>query len=91
MNFLFSAFAIVAIIFMAVFIFLGIWIFVIILKSFRQQRYHNYILQKIYQEICKTKDKNKNSTQDYSYLIGEEDFDITNNEDIENQNISNNE
>lgn len=89
MEYLFGAFAIVSIIFMCVFMFLGIWLFVVALKSFRQQRYNNYILEKIYQKISKisdnlSEDSNKNN---YSYLIGEEDFDIV--DDKNNPKIDN--
>lgn len=89
MEYLFGAFAIVSIIFMCVFMFLGIWLFVVALKAFRQQRYNNYILEKIYQKISKisdnlSEDSNKNN---YSYLIGEEDFDIV--DDKNNPKIDN--
>ena len=47
-------------IFLIVFIFIGIWLFIIALKSYRQLRYKNYILEKIYQKI----DFNHNSKND---------------------------
>lgn len=79
MNYLLGAFAIVSIVFMCLFMFLGIWLFVIALKAFRHQRYRNYILEKIYQNISKISDNLSNDKNDYSYLIGEEDFDILDN------------
>lgn len=88
MDILTGAFLIVAIIFMCVFIFIGIWSFIVFLKSFRQSRYRNYILEKIYQKLSiisdsLSKDDGKNN---YAYLTGEEDiFEI--NED--NKNIDN--
>ncbi|MBE6072737.1 MAG: hypothetical protein E7208_12440 [Clostridium butyricum] len=78
MKYLFGAFAIVSIIFMCVFMFLGIWLFVVALKAFRHQRYHNYILEKIYQQLSKISDvlSSEVNKNDYSYLIGEEDFNL---------------
>ncbi len=89
MEFLTGAFLIVSMLFMCVIMFIGIWSFIVYLKSFRQTRYRNYILEKIYQKISKISDdlgdeENKNN---YSYLIGEEDFDLTN--DTDNDKISN--
>ncbi len=60
MSILYGATCIVGIIFMCVFIFIGIWLFIIALKSYRQLRYKNYILEKIYQKI----DFNHNSKND---------------------------
>ena len=78
MKYFFGAFALVSIIFMCVFMFLGIWLFVVALKAFRHQRYHNYILEKIYQQLSKISDilSSKENKNDYSYLIGEEDFNL---------------
>lgn len=88
MDILTGAFLIVAIIFMCVFIFIGIWSFIVFLKSFRQSRYRNYILEKIYQKLSIISDSlSKNDEKNnYAYLTGEEDiFEI--NED--NKNIDN--
>ena len=89
MKYLFGAFAIVSIVFMCVFMFLGIWLFVVALKAFRHQRYRNYILEKIYQKISRISDSlsEENNKNDYSYLIGEEDFDIV--DDKNNSKIDN--
>ena len=51
MEFLTGAFLIVSIVFMCVFMFIGIWSFVVYLKSYRQKRYQNYILEKISQKL----------------------------------------
>lgn len=51
MSILYGATCIVGIFFMCVFIFIGIWLFIVALKSYRQLRYKNYILEKIYQKI----------------------------------------
>lgn len=51
MAFLFGAACIMAMIFMAVFMFIGIWLFIVALKAFRQLKYKNYILEKIYQKL----------------------------------------
>lgn len=51
MSILFGASCIVAIIFMATFMFIGIWLFITALKAYRQLKYKNYILEKIYQKL----------------------------------------
>ena len=82
MSILYGATCIVGIIFMCVFIFIGIWLFIIALKSYRQLRYKNYILEKIYQKI----DFNHNSKNDSIDFFNlndnsdnDEDFDIKEN------------
>ena len=70
MNYLVGTFIIVSILFMCVFMFLGIWLFIVALKAFRQQRYRNYILEKIYQKISKISDSlsEENNKNDYLSL-----------------------
>jgi len=51
MSILYGATCVVGIIFMLTFMFVGIWLFIIALKSFQQLRYKNYILEKIYQKL----------------------------------------
>lgn len=51
MNFLLGTFAIIGILFMITFMFIGIWLFIVALKAFHQLRYKNYILEKIYQKL----------------------------------------
>lgn len=89
MEFLTGTFIIVAILFMSVFMFIGIWSFVVYLKSYRQSRYQNYILEKIHQKLTSISDKMSESdskNNNYSYLTGEEDiFEIEENtKDINN-------
>ena len=54
MSFLYTTVSIVGIIFMTIFSFIGIWLFVVALKTFRQLKYRNYILEKIYQKLDNT-------------------------------------
>ncbi|MGG7178806.1 hypothetical protein ACQPU1_14520 [Clostridium paraputrificum] len=70
MSILFGATCILAILFMATFMFIGIWLFIVALKAFRQLRYKNYILEKIYQKL----DNLGNKTQDETNDIVTEDF-----------------
>ena len=51
MSILYGATCIVGIVFMSVFIFIGIWLFIIALKAYHQLKYKNFILEKIYQKI----------------------------------------
>lgn len=82
MEFLTGAFLIVSIVFMCVFMFIGIWSFVVYLKSYRQKRYQNYILEKISQKLSLISDNIDNSNKDskYAYLTGDEDFEFSDNE-----------
>ena len=82
MEFLTGAFLIVSIVFMCVFMFIGIWSFVVYLKSYRQKRYQNYILEKISQTLSLISDNIDNSDKDskYAYLTGDEDFEFSDNE-----------
>lgn len=82
MEFLTGAFLIVLIVFMCVFMFIGIWSFVVYLKSYRQKRYQNYILEKISQKLSLISDNIDNSDKDskYAYLTGDEDFEFSDNE-----------
>lgn len=82
MEFLTGAFLIVSIVFMCVFMFIGIWSFVVYIKSYRQKRYQNYILEKISQKLSLISDNIDNSDKDskYAYLTGDEDFEFSDNE-----------
>lgn len=80
MSFLTGAFIIVGILFMFVFMFIGIWSFIVFLKSYRQTRYQNYILEKISQKLTLISDSinNPDGKDDrYAYLTGEEDFEFS--------------
>ncbi|SFC44249.1 hypothetical protein [Clostridium uliginosum] len=75
MQFLTGAFLVVSILFMCVFMFIGIWLFIVALKSHRQLRYHNYILEKICQRLTSLCDKisvKDLKNDNYDYLIDDE-------------------
>lgn len=85
MFFLTSAFMIVSMVFMAVFMFIGIWCFVVYLKSYRQKRYQNYILEKINQKLSLLCDNTDIHHEDkYGYLTGDEDFEFSDEDKLEN-------
>mgnify|MGYP004559577913 CR=1 FL=1 len=93
MNYLVGTFIIVSILFMCVFMFIGIWSFIVFLKSYRQTRYQNYILEKISQKLNSIADsmpKNEDNSDKYAYLTGEEDFEFTeDNDDTKLDNVTN--
>lgn len=79
MDFLTGAFIIVSMVFMCVFMFIGIWSFIVYLKSYRQKRYQNYILEKITQQLALISNKMNSpeaSNDNYGYLTGEDDFEF---------------
>ena len=90
MEFLTVAFIIVSIIFMCVFMFIGIWSFIIYLKSYRQKRYQNYILEKITQQLSLISNKmdSPEYSNRYDYLTGEEDFEFNSVRDDKLDNIT---
>ena len=51
MNVLYGITCSIAILFMSVGIFIGIWLFIVALKAFRQLKYKNYILEKIFEKL----------------------------------------
>ncbi|MDO5039751.1 hypothetical protein [Clostridium sp.] len=63
MTFLVATFSIIGIIFMLTFMFIGIWLFIVALKTYNQIRYKNYILEKISQKL----DLLSESKRDFSY------------------------
>lgn len=92
MHYLAGAFIIVSILFMCVFMFIGIWSFIVFLKSYRQTRYQNYILEKISQKLNSIADsmpKKEDSDDKYAYLTGEEDFEFTEDDDDRLSNVTN--
>lgn len=90
MEFLTVTFIIVSIIFMCVFMFIGIWSFIIYLKSYRQKRYQNYILEKITQQLSLISNKMDSTeySNRYDYLTGEEDFEFNSVNDDKLNNIT---
>ncbi|MBE6063458.1 MAG: hypothetical protein E7207_07895 [Clostridium butyricum] len=91
MNFLEGTFIIVSILFMCVFMFIGIWSFIVFLKSYRQTRYQNYILEKISQKLSSIANSTpkEESNDKYAYLTGEEDYEYTEDENNELDNVKN--
>lgn len=73
---------------MCIFIFIGIWSFVIYIKSYRQKSYQNYILEKINQKLSLISDNIDNSEKDtkYDYLTVDEYLKFSENK---NKNIDN--
>ena len=51
MSILYAATCIVGIVFMIIFMFIGIWLFIVALKAYHQLKYKNFILEKIYQKM----------------------------------------
>ena len=80
MSILFGATCILAILFMATFMFIGIWLFIVALKAFQQLRYKNYILEKMYQKLETIADNNVANlvTSDYNDF-----FDLDNDSPVE--------
>ena len=83
MNILYGAVCILGLIFMSVFTFIGIWLFIIALKAFKQLKYKNYILEKIYQKLDKLSSL---KSFDNSDLQDTDDFFDLNNKDIPDYN-----
>ena len=91
MNFLEGTFIIVSILFMCVFMFIGIWSFIIYLKSYRQKRYQNYILERISQKlnsIANSMPKEEENDDKYAYLTGEEDYEYTEDDNNKLDNVT---
>ncbi|MCR6514866.1 MAG: hypothetical protein ACRDCB_14420 [Clostridium sp.] len=87
MSFIIGATSIIGIIFMLTFMFIGIWLFIIALKTFSQIRYKNYILEKINQnlsiiakrsKITDLKFKSEEDEEDYIQNILTGDFHLNN-------------
>lgn len=91
MNYLVGTFIIVSILFMCVFMFIGIWSFIVFLKSYRQTRYQNYILEKISQKlnsIANSMPKEEENDDKYAYLTGEEDYEYTEDDNNKLDNVT---
>lgn len=70
MSILLGATCIIAMIFMVVFTFIGIWLFIVALKLFNQVKYKNYILEKIYKKMDFKKDTSEKMTFDeFKYFL----------------------
>lgn len=68
MTILTCATYIIAIVFMCVMIFIGIWLFIIAIKAYNQIKYKNFILEKIYEKLDKYAD-NKFSFDEFKYYL----------------------
>lgn len=92
MSILFGATCIIGILCMLVFMFIGIWLFIVALKAYNQFKYKNYILEKINQNLSKlTKNNNNNSNLDSNFFMNDfdiEDDEITNKEENEDELVS---
>lgn len=66
MNVLYGITCSIAILFMSVGIFIGIWLFIVALKAFRQLKYKNYILEKIYQKLDNLSSTNSLHNNDFT-------------------------
>ncbi|WP_244833749.1 hypothetical protein [Clostridium sp. BJN0001] len=89
MDLLISIFLIVSIVFMFIFTFLGIWIFIIGIKAYKQTRYRNYILEKIDKRLSVVSDHFNQGNNDYSYLTGETPFEFEDDDNTKLDNIKN--
>ncbi|MDD5793514.1 hypothetical protein ACTNDG_05795 [Clostridium sp. HCP1S3_B4] len=70
MSILLGATCIIAMIFMTVFTFIGIWLFIVALKAFNQLKYKNYILEKMYEKMDFQKETNEKMTFDeFKYYL----------------------
>jgi len=67
MSVLFGATCIIGIITMIIFMFIGIWLFIIALKSYNQLRYKNYILEKINQNLSILSEKNDFTIDNFNF------------------------
>ena len=90
MSILFGASCVVAIIFMVTFMFIGIWLFITALKAYRQLKYKNYILEKIYQKLYFLSQNQSNYvTDDKADLITSDFMDFFGVENEDSYNIDN--
>lgn len=80
MSILYAATCIVGIVFTVLFMFIGIWLFIVALKAYHQLKYKNFILEKIYQKM-----NNDKNTVDNDALSDTFDF-----FDLEKENTKNN-
>ncbi|WP_297633970.1 hypothetical protein [uncultured Clostridium sp.] len=65
MTFLIITVSIIGILFMLTFMFIGIWLFIVALKSYNQLRYKNYILEKINEKLSFIANSKKHKDDDF--------------------------
>jgi len=76
MSILYGIACVVAIVFMIVFMIIGVWLLLVALKAYKQLRYKNYILEKINQKLGvsrKTSPNGENTTSEEMDILN--DFD----------------
>lgn len=61
MSYLLGATCIVGITFMLIFMFIGIWLFVVALRAFHNLKYKTFLLEKIYRKLDNFEVKDTNS------------------------------
>ena len=74
MNILYGMTCVIGIIFMLTFTFIGIWLFVVALQAFRQLKYQNYILHKIYKKLDSLSSMGFNDDCSEDFDLSELDF-----------------
>lgn len=77
MNFLVVSALVIGILFMLTFMFIGIWLFVIALKTYNKFCYNNYILEKINENLRNLNlDREEYSYEDFLNDNTQDEFDI---------------
>lgn len=77
MNFLVVSALVIGILFMLTFMFIGIWLFVIALKTYNKFCYNNYILEKISENLRNLNlDREEYSYEDFLNDNTQDEFDI---------------
>lgn len=78
MNFLVVSALVIGILFMLTFMFIGIWLFVIALKTYNKFCYNNYILEKISENLRNLNlDREEYSYEDFLNDNTQDEFDIS--------------
>lgn len=81
MSYLLGATCIVGITFMVIFMFIGIWLFVVALRAFHNLKYKTFLLEKIYRKLdnFEIKDTNNGSNSKILSMDNEETIQELNN------------
>lgn len=78
MNFLVISALVIGIIFMLTFMFIGIWLFIIALKTYNKFCYNNYILEKINENLSNLNlDKEEYSYEDFLNDTAQDEFNLS--------------
>lgn len=89
MSVLYGITCVMGIIFMSVFVFIGIWLFIVALKAFRQLKYKNFILEKIYQKLDSLSHNNNHIENLDESSLDFFDLNEVNNLDLKYDNVKN--